>query len=218
MEAVLERRRPLRGCRLLDVGAGSGLIAEHFVDLVGSEGQVSALDTTNQLKTDRVDFHEVSGTAIPFEADTFDIVISNHVIEHVGEAKDQVHHLEEAVRVLKADGLLYLAMPNRWAVMEPHFRLAFLSWLPRKLRTPWVRAFQGRGKIYDCEPLSRREALALLGTCNFQAEDITREVLGLMADLEFAGPARWLVPFVARYAWFACRPFIPTLVFLCKPV
>ena len=47
-----------------------------------------------------------------------DIVISHHVIEHV---RDQGLHLDEMHRVLKAEGVAYLATPNKSSpLMEGH--------------------------------------------------------------------------------------------------
>src|SRR3546814_5478078 len=68
-------------------------------------------------------FQVVDGTTLPYSNDTFDIVVSNHVIEHVGNADAQRHHLDEIRRVLAPDGVVYFAAPNRWRLVEPHFRL-----------------------------------------------------------------------------------------------
>jgi SAM-dependent methyltransferase len=38
--------------------------------------------------------------------------------------------LDEVWRVLKPGGLAYLACPNRYSLVEPHYRLPFLSWFP----------------------------------------------------------------------------------------
>ena len=47
---------------------------------------------------------------LPFRDDSFDLVISHHVIEHVN---DQLAHLLELKRVLKPEGRLYLGCPNK---------------------------------------------------------------------------------------------------------
>ena len=65
---------------------------------------------------------------------SFDVVVSNHVVEHVGDREAQRTHLAELRRVLAADGLGYLATPTRWALVEPHFTVPLLSWPPRPLR------------------------------------------------------------------------------------
>src|SRR3546814_9833619 len=73
-----------------------------------------------------------SSDLLPFADDSFDVVLSNHVIEHVGEQPEQLAHLSELRRVLTPGGIGYLAVPNRWMLVEPHYRLAFLSWWPHR--------------------------------------------------------------------------------------
>lgn len=34
---------------------------------------------------------------------------------------------------------------------EPHYKLKFLSWSPRRWRSPYLR-LMGKGTFYDCEP------------------------------------------------------------------
>ena len=144
---LVETVRPLRGARLLDIGAGSGYIASNLGELVGDEGEVWAVDVNDQRRTNEgYRFKAVTGTALPFEDDSFDVVLSNHVIEHVGDRSAQLHHLREVGRVLAPGGVCYLAVPNRWGLVEPHFRLPFLSWIPAPLRDPYVRAAQPRAR------------------------------------------------------------------------
>jgi ubiquinone/menaquinone biosynthesis C-methylase UbiE len=60
----------------------------------------------------------ITGTHLPFADDSFDVVLSNHVIEHV---EDQGEHLKELRRVLREDGICYLATPNKSSpIMQGH--------------------------------------------------------------------------------------------------
>lgn len=143
--------------RLLEVGCGSGGIAHFLGTLPGSPFAVDAVDVEdNRLVRDGYRFTKVDSVVLPFADDEFDAVISNHVIEHVGEVGAQRRHLAELRRVLRRDGAGYLAVPNRWQLVEPHFRLPFLSWLAPGLRSPYVRLAR-RGEHYDCRPLTRVE-------------------------------------------------------------
>ena len=58
-----------------------------------------------------------AGEQLPYPRDTFDVVLSNEVIEHV---RDDRQALEEMARVLKPGGRLILFCPNRWYVAETH--------------------------------------------------------------------------------------------------
>jgi SAM-dependent methyltransferase len=72
-------------------------------------------------------FVQLSGERLPFVEKSFDVVVSNHVIEHVVNS-DQ--HLSEIGRVLKDDGLVYLATPNRFLPWEVHNKIPLLHYLP----------------------------------------------------------------------------------------
>ena len=215
--AILARRLQLRGKRILDIGAGSGHIAVYFAALVGPEGEVVAVDRNTPLQTDGITFVRVNGETLPFSASDFDIVITNHVIEHVGPRDAQLRHLQEIARVLKPGGLVYLAVPNRWQVMEHHFGLPLLSWLPLPLASLYVRLTR-RGSHYDCTPLSRRALRELFRDAGLSAQDVTLEALRLMAKDEMTGPKGWIL---ARLPSAILRPlmiFIPTHVAIGSPI
>ena len=76
--------------------------------------------------------------------DSFDLLILNHVYEHVGNPREL---FSEAVRIVKPGGTIYVTAGSRWAVMEPHYRLLFLSWLPGRIADWYVRCMR-RGKGY----------------------------------------------------------------------
>lgn len=214
IERILAGRIELTGARILDIGTGTGFIAEYLQGRVGPTGRVAAVDRVNQLKcSSGIDFSPVSGTQLPFENGSFDIVLSNHVIEHVGARDDQLQHLAEIRRVLARDGLLYLAVPNRWAPVEPHFKLPLLSWLPAALRSGYVR-LAGRGQHYDCNPPSRRELLRLLADSDLRATEVTLDALRLMARGEIGGLLGRLIRRCPDAGLRLTMGLIPTMIFI----
>ena len=106
-----------------------------------------------------------------------------NVIEHVGDAQAQARHLAEIRRVMKPDGVGYLAVPNRWMLVEPHFRLPFLSWLPMPLSHAYVRA-AGKGSHYDCRPLTRGGLERLLTGSQLHFEHMCVPALRLAFEIE----------------------------------
>ena len=216
IEALLRRRGELMGARVLDVGTGSGIIAATLAKAVGASGEVIATDVMDQ-RQDREGYRyvAVSDTFLPFDEHSFDIVVTNHVIEHVGGRDDQLNHLREIRRVLRQDGCCYLATPNRWTVMEPHFRLPFLSWLPPEAQGRYVRLFR-RGSEYDCRLLARSELLTLFREARLAPEEHTLEAMGVMADVEDVGPLRRTLLRTPRSLLEAARPLIPTMIFLAR--
>ena len=157
IELLLGLNADCRGLKLLEIGTGSGGIAHYFANVSAHNFQVNAVDVTDsRLTAEGYQFQLVKDVMLPFANETFDVVITNHVIEHVGDYSAQCDHLREVRRVLKKGAIGYLAVPNRWMLVEPHFKLIFLSWLPKKLRTPYLK-WMGKGNFYDCEPLEPRE-------------------------------------------------------------
>ncbi len=178
---ILERRIDLSDARVLDVGAGSGQISNYFQLVVKS---VTAVDCdVSNICVDGMDIIETSDATLPFDTNAFDVVIFNHVIEHVGSRDDQRRSLGEIRRVLKTGGLMYLAVPSRWCLVEPHYRLPFLSWMPASLADRYVRAL-GKNSCYDCNPLGPRELTRLVEKAGFLVENTTVEAYYDRIDIE----------------------------------
>jgi len=216
--ALAGEARFARARRILEIGCGSGVIAHTLGRLAGAGTQVDAVDVVdNRIERDGYAFHVVAGTDLPFPDGTFDLVVSNHVIEHVGDAAAQQRHLREIRRVLAADGLLYLAVPNRWRLVEPHFRLPLLSWLPDALADRYVR-LAGRGSHYDCVPLGHGQALRTFAAAGFAARDATLDAL--RATLRIERPDSAVARAIADRAPGAllrlAMPVMPTFVFLLQ--
>lgn len=214
--ALVGEERFARARRVLEVGCGSGVIARTLGE-IGSPGlQVSAVDVAdNRLVHDGYAFTQVDGTALPFADAAFDVVVTNHVIEHVGDATAQLHHLQEIRRVLARDGIVYFAVPNRWRLVEPHFRLPLLSWFPQRVADAYVRLFGG-GTHYDCRPLGARTARVLFERSGFAWVDCTAEALRATLAIEFPRHrvARWLRTLLPRWAIAFGMPVMPTFVYL----
>ena len=164
-----ERPGPVR---MLEVGTGSGGIAHYFGTHPSGRYRVEAVDVVDsRVVSEGYGYRTVADTRLPFADAAFDVVLTNHVIEHVGGLDQQRAHLAELRRVLAPEGVVYLAVPNRWMLVEPHYKLAFLSWLPRRWRTPYLRWRRG-APVYDCEPLSLPSLEGLLGDGGWHFENL----------------------------------------------
>jgi SAM-dependent methyltransferase len=96
-----------------------------------------------------------AGENLPYPDETFDVVLSNEVIEHVQDDRAAV---AEMARVLKPGGRVLIFCPNRWYPVETHGvywrgryvfgNIPLVNYLPDPLRNrlaPHVRAYTGRG-------------------------------------------------------------------------
>lgn len=186
IERLLDLASRPQPIRMLEVGTGSGGIAHYFGTHEHLRCDVDAVDIhDNRLVTEGYRYHQVHGTQLPFADQSFDVVLSNHVIEHVGDQQAQRAHLAELYRVMRADGLGYLAVPNRWMLVEPHYRLAFLSWWPHAWRTPYLRMMR-RGDVYDCEPLQMLQLERMLGAAGFCCRNLCIEAWRATLEIEQA--------------------------------
>lgn len=89
---------PSGDCRILDVGAGSGLVAEMIVSMFPGKSVV-AVDVTNRiLPSVGVPFRTFDGQNLPFEDDSFDCALLCNVLHHV-KADHRRRLLNEALRV-----------------------------------------------------------------------------------------------------------------------
>ena len=68
------------------------------------------------------------GCLMPFEDQCFDLVVSNAVIEHVGDEAAQRTFVEEHLRVGRA---WVMSTPNRWFPIESHTSTLFKHWSSR---------------------------------------------------------------------------------------
>lgn len=212
----LPERSPLR---LLEIGTGAGGIAAHFACHAAGFYEVTAVDTVDQrVMADGYSFQQVAAVELPFPDGAFDVVISNHVVEHVGDAEAQYCHLSEMARVLSAQGRIYLASPNRWQWMEPHYNMAMLSWWPRRWRSAYL-ALRGKGTFYDCEPLSKGALEQLIKRVPLAFRNACPEAVSDMLEHELSGrPVARLLRHVPAWVWRALAGICPTHVYLlAKP-
>jgi len=154
------RRSETKNLSILDIGTGNGEISS----FLGQQNHVTSVDIIDTRQTCNNFNFSLCDENLPFKENSFDIIISNHVIEHV---QDQQLHINEIKRVLKPNGILYLATPNRLWPFEVHYRLYFLHYLPQQLFLKMLKFFNQYKE--GIELLSLKKIHALLDKNNLQS-------------------------------------------------
>ncbi len=119
--AVLREIGPDRD--LLDLGAGAGIVPE--MNFKGQARRVCGVDPDPRVAVNPNldDGREGIGESIPYADASFDVVVSDNVLEHLD---DPVSVFREVQRVLRPGGVILAKTPNRWhyvaigASITPH--------------------------------------------------------------------------------------------------
>lgn len=210
IDAILKdaiKKDALADQTILDIGCGSGIITAYFAE----DNKVFGIDAENQLASgydNLINFTLVSSASIPFENDMFDIVLTNHVIEHV---ENQQLHLREIFRVLKPGAVCYCATPNWYFPIEPHYRIPLIHYLPRPLFHGILRMF-GLYKE-NLFLLSHSEMIRLFRSEGFDVTEYTGKIL--------KDPNRFhlgfrFTKFIPSFILSLLTPFVPTNIFILK--
>lgn len=124
------------GARVLDFGCGSGkvvrLLRRAGYDALGVDVRWPGADfygdlEDSELPEGTLSYYEPGGP-LPFADDTFDVIVSDQVLEHVVELEAAVAELK---RVLKPDGVMYHHFPSLALVREGHIGIPMAHRLPR---------------------------------------------------------------------------------------
>lgn len=170
--AHLCREELASAARIADLGSGTGIIKNELE--VEFRKPIFGFDLPEARLVDARTTVRADVLRLPVSDAVFDFVILNHVYEHVS---DSALLFREAYRVLTPRGRAYVSAGNRYAVMEPHYRLPFLSWLPAGAASRYLR-LSGRGGRYDgIRFLTYRRLRDVMAAPGFAIRDITRRAV-----------------------------------------
>lgn len=114
---VLDAAQVSKGDHLLDVGCGTGVVARQAPVRVGHDGRVVGVDPNEGMlavaqKTPRVEWRTGVAEDLPFEDDSFDVVVSQFAMMFFDDRQKAVREME---RVLRPGGRVAIAT---WASLS----------------------------------------------------------------------------------------------------
>ena len=154
---IVREHIALENRTILDVGCGLGMYTAAFrrysADVYGVEVERErAVQATERAKG----VAQAVGEALPFPDNTFSVVFSHEVLEHVADDRQVVR---EAVRVTRPGGYLVVFVPNRLWPWETHgvywhghYRfgnIPLINYLPDPLRNQLA----GHVRVYTARKL-----------------------------------------------------------------
>ena len=156
VEALIVRAHLTEGQSVLDLGTGTGAVAEQAAQSVGPAGQVVGVDISKEMlalarqrvsarNLSNVSLHEGRGEDLPADAGTFDVVLSSLVLMYM---IDREATAREIARVLRPGGRLIAAV---WAGPEECDIVRFQQTAGRFTDPPPVPGI-GPGALADLTP------------------------------------------------------------------
>jgi hypothetical protein len=127
---------------VLDIG-GSPFVWDLAEKLGFPRPKVTIVNLLPPSSRRAADFAWVVGNAVclPFRDRSFDVALSNSVVEHLGSWDMQRQFASEVLRVSKHH---FVQTPNYGFFFEPHFLTPFVHWLPLR----WRRRVVRRGTVW----------------------------------------------------------------------
>jgi len=161
---------------ILENGCGVGMYIEHLRPFGGTVyGLEYDFERANIASANSERIVNAACESLPLPAETFDLILSHEVIEHV---QNDMLAMHEMVRVLKPGGCVVLFCPNRGYPFETHGiywqgryyfgNKPFVNYLPRAWRdklAPHVRVYsrQDLNKLFNGLPVKVVERRIIFG-------------------------------------------------------
>jgi len=190
-QRFIEQVRPASYESILDVGATPDTSFEESNPLerwYPHKEMITAvgMDDLGPLRSHfpQITYCRADGRRLPFNAQSFDVVHSHAVLEHVGSARSQAMFIAELVRVARR--AVYLTTPNRWYPVEFHSLLPLLHWLPKRVFRAILLRTKYRPLAFEenLNLLTRNELTALVGAlegCDFTIDRL--KTFGMPSNL-----------------------------------
>lgn len=201
----------------LDIGGSAGftakLMSPHVKKFYVVDIDKNALEFGKKNNcADNIVYKQDDAMSLRFKDSSVDIIVCNMVYEHVPNPQ---HMMSEIHRVLKTNGICYMGASNKYTIIEPHYKLPLLAWLPKWMSNIYLK-LMNKGSVYYENLLSYRDLKKLF--YNFIVRDYTVDVIN-NSDKFFATDTvkknslfSKIPPSILRFI----EPIIPGYIFVLK--
>jgi hypothetical protein len=190
-DRFLEHLKPLSDDKVLDIGVTSDqtyAASNYFEFLYPFKENITASGIDDAAFLERlcpgVRFLQADALRLPFRDDTFDLVHSSAVLEHVGSIENQSKMISECLRVARRG--ICLTTPNRWFPLELHTHLPFVHWLPKRACRSVFRAlgYEFFAEERNLNLMSRSDLSKIVAHCSgWRFQIVSAKLLGLPSNL-----------------------------------
>jgi len=108
--------------KILDLGCGNGissrLLNQAGFDVVGTDISPLFLEEARNWENPKLRYQVCDVLELPFDNDSFDVICSNELIEHLPDVETA---LKEMIRVVRNGGKVVLSGPNLCSPLTPFF-------------------------------------------------------------------------------------------------
>jgi len=184
--------------RILDIGCGYGDVAlglgRKGYEVIGADiflpGVRAASKVSSEMHLNTM-FLMSPVESLGLRKESVGLAICYNIWEHVENPQAL---LNQIARVLQPDGTLFMVVPNRFWIMETHYRLPLLSWFPRRMADAYLRITR-RGTEYDVSCPTWWEFRGSLKSSGFQVTNLNLYVMKNFKKLyptpEYLGNAKY---------------------------
>ncbi|MFQ6044046.1 MAG: class I SAM-dependent methyltransferase [Candidatus Poribacteria bacterium] len=171
------------GSKILEVGGGNGLAARLLNQLgyhiISTDISLFFLRDAKKWHNEKLNYAVCDALDLPFKAESFDVVCSSELIEHVLDAG---RALSEMARVVKKGGRIIIAGPNLCSPLLPLIDLLRMS-IGGNGRPIWSETKrQAIKNIYINFIRSLRKRFVSQPTFLYRQPDIEQRIIGGDAD------------------------------------
>ena len=153
---VIQSTKENKSARILDYGCGGGALLT-YLRLLGYKN-ITGIDINSQrinnlnlihrkMGFNQEIFHSYDGEKLPYDNSSFDLVLSQQVLEHV---QNDEKYFSEAKRILAPEGKFLLDFPHRLVPFDTHTRMWFVHYFPSTVRNFFYNRYrENRGEYYN---------------------------------------------------------------------